>query len=318
MAVVPVYSEISNRERDFVRMPKEVSLVLYLRPLAHPVDTLNTLYALLRGHEDRELILIAEEKDAYQYDSLMERFPVLRVIFPEAPLSLSEVLRIGCEESFSRMVVFLDDLVQMETLPTEIFSIYFDEPQCGMIVPQWVSEQGENLPSQVKPREKNGFISTFLEDRIQNALPVLYPLSFCFAVDREKFLSTVCELREYDNPLYTYAELGWRVWKQGWRVIQVRQWKTHSDYALPGEMVFSDEDEEYLLFHVRNISERLLVKKQHRLIFSLFLRDFLALRWKRAQKFWQLLHSRKKFSDELASFPLEDLEILSIINNEKA
>ncbi|URA09641.1 hypothetical protein [Thermospira aquatica] len=316
--MIPVYSEISNRDRDFLKIPKEISVVLYLRPLAHPVDTLNSLYALLRGHDDRELILIAEEKDAYQYDSLMERFPVLRVIFPEESLSFSQVVRIGCEESFSRMVVFLDDLVRMETLPGEIFSLYFDEPQCGMIVPQWVSEQGENIASQLKLQEKNGFFSTFLEDRIQNALSVFSPLSFCFAIDKEKFLSGSFEIWEYDNPLYTYAELGWRMWKQGLRVIHVRQWKTFFEIERKGEMAFSDEDEEYLLFHVRNISDRKLVKKQQRLLFSLFLRDFLSFRWKQAQKFWYFFQSRKKFSEEMASFPLEDLEILSIINNEKA
>lgn len=316
--VIPIYTEVSNRERAFLRMPKQLSLVLYLKPLANPVAILNSLYQLLQGREDIELILIAEEKDAYQYENLMDRFPVLRVIFPENTLSFPQVIRIGCQESFSQNVMFLDDRVSLETLPMEIFSLYFEDPQYGVMVPHCFSEKGEVIPSQVKPVLRNGFLETVSWDKPQNAIPVLYPVHFCFIVNKEMFLSRELGIIEYDNSLYTLAEFGWRVWKNGFWVIQVRQWKVILDTVSQTEMAFSEKDGEYLLFHYRNITHRSAVRKQNTVLFSLLIRSLLTLKWGITGKIWGYLTSRKRIRQELGVFPIEDLAIFSIINNEKA
>ncbi|MCX7881752.1 MAG: hypothetical protein N2314_00820 [Brevinematales bacterium] len=316
--MIPVYTEVSNRERTFLRLPKRLSIVLHLKVFANPVSTLNSLYQLLQQREDVELVLIAEEKDAYQYENLMERFPVLRVIFPETPLAFPQVLRLACQESFSQNVMFLDDRVVLETLPMEIFSLYFEDPQYGVIVPHCFSVKREVIPSQVKPTLRNGFLATVSWDKPQNAIPVMYPVYFCCIVNKEMFLSREFSLKEYENSLYTLAEFGWRVWKQGFWVIQVRQWRVVLDVFPVTEMTFSEKDEEYFLFHYRNVTHKSLVFRQNTVLFSLFLRCLFTLKWRMVGKLWRYLAGRKRIRQELAAFPIEDLAIFSIINNEKA
>jgi len=316
--VIPVYTEVSNRERAFLRLGKQLSIVLYLRPLANPVATLNSLYRHLQDREDIELILIAEEKDAYQYDTLMQRFPVLRVIFPEYALSFPQLLRIGCTEAFSRNVMFLDDHVLVEQLPMEIFSLYFEDPRYGVLVPHCFSIKEEVIPSQIKPAVKNGFLVTTALDKPQNASPVMYPPTLCFILNKEMFLSRELGVQEYEHTLYTLAEFGWRIWKSGFWVIQVRQWRVILEEVATSEMDFSDEDDEYVLFHYRNITHKSLVGKQNALLFSWWVRSLTTFRWKRAAALWSFLVGRKRIRQELGVFPLEDLAIFSIINNEKA
>lgn len=316
--MIPVYTEVSNRERTFLRIPKQLSIVLYLKPFAHPVSTLNSLYQLIQKREDIELILIAEEKDAYQYENLMDRFPVMRIIFPEGALSFSQVLRIGCEESFSRNVMFLDDSISLDTLPMEIFSLYFEDPQYGVIVPHCFSIKEEVIPSQVKPSLENGFLVTTGWDKPQNAVPVMYPVCFCFVVNREMFISRELGLMEYDNFLYTLAEFGWRIWKNSFWIIQVRQWRVVLESIPPVEISFSEKDEEYIFFHYRNTTDKAMVHKQNVVIVGLLFRSLFTFKWKLIGKLWSYLTERKKIRQELGVFPLEDLVIFSIINNEKA
>jgi hypothetical protein len=297
---------------------RELSIVLYLKPLANPVTTLNSLYKVLQSNLNCELILIAEEKDAYQYDTLMEKFPVLRVILPERKLTFAEVLEIGCRESFSNHVMFLDDTVLLENLPTEIFSLYYDDPQYGIMIPQLFNEKNEGLPSQIKCILLHGFIQTVGRDKPQTAAPGLYPPHFCFILNKTMFLERDFHLYDYENFLYTLAEIGWRVWKSDFWVIQVRQWRVVRLVDTPVEMEFSPDDEEYLLFHARNIVQPALVRKQNAYLFSLLIQKILTLHFKHVRSIWQTLFHRKKFRSELEGFPLEDMAIFSIINKENA
>ena len=102
-------------------------------------------------------------------------------------------------------------------------------------------------------------------------------------------------------------ELGYRLWKNGFVISQARNFKVFYNYE-KSDIDLSD-DSEYLIFNLRNINSSSLTKGRSLFILKSMLKNVFKLNFNYVKK----LNKSKK---EKKHFPVEDLEILSIINKD--
>ncbi len=316
---LPAYTELSNFSirRNGAKSTADITVSLFLSGFSDPVDTINSIYKFVAGTNDRcEFLLINNDKESYKYDKLLDSFPMMRVILPRVRISASEALEIAVKESLSGNVLILDGDFTLNSFDLNVIRMYLSESSFGILLPLIVDGNDKIVPGIVKGGMSGGFISTISTDIVGTAVSSLYSKYFCFIINRDAFISRNIELNRYDDIRFTLLELGYKLWKEGYIITQVRNFKVrYTGESVPD--VFQDfRSKDYLEFNFLNISDRALLKGRPLKILILMIGSILLIRWRSAAFLANLIMKSRKIILDILSKPVEDSAIFSIINKD--
>ncbi|MCX7820232.1 MAG: hypothetical protein N2258_00980 [Brevinematales bacterium] len=308
---LPVYSEISNfsyRKNEIRKFNFSLSCVFITTNLSSSIESLNSLYSLIsKNKQNIELIIINLDKITYNYDTIFTTFPFVRIFFVKDKATIKEIFHLGIEEAFAKNILFIKQDYEILSLDLDMLNIYLSEISFGIIQPLIFNENEEIVPNIVKITYKEGLLTTYSTDIVGADIPSLYPKYFCFIINKNAIFSDL-DLYDYENEDYFLLELGYRLWKNGFTVTQARNFKAF--YMEEKDDIDISNDLEYLIFNLRNIKYHSLSAGRGFFIFKAILKNFLKLNLNYISK---LRKSKKQIKKH---FPIEDLEILSIINKD--
>ena len=311
---LPVYSEISNFSiGDFSKkLGFSLSVVFLTDNLSSSIEPLNSIYKFTSTAKfNCELIIINLDKITYNYDVIFSTFPFVRILFPNEKTNLTSLFKLGIGESHSKNILFLDQNFTIVNFNLDILNIYLSETSFGIITPLTLNEKEEIIPNIIKTDVKNGFLTTFSMDIKGTAISSLYPKYFCFIINKNAFLSNL-DLYDYKDEKYFLLELGYKIWKMGFIITQARNFKViYSGKEYP-DFIINDELE-YLIFNLRNITFKKLKKGRKRVLIKFILKRLFLLDLKYISTIYKTIKEIKKKKNEA---PIEDSAILTIINND--
>ncbi len=307
---LPVYSEISNfsfKKNEVKKFNFSLSCVFITNNLSSSIESLNSLYSIISSNKQSiELLIINLDKITYNYDTIFATFPFVRILFVKDKVSIKDIFLLGVEEAIAKNILFLKQDYEILSLDLDMLNLYLSEMNFGIVLPLIFNENEEIIPNIVKLNYKNGLLTTNSNDIVGTAEPSLYPKYFCFIINKNAIFSDL-DIFDYENEDYFLLELGYRLWKNGFVISQARNFKVFYNYE-KSDIDLSD-DSEYLIFNLRNINSSSLTKGRNLFILKSMLKNVFKLNFNYVKK----LNKSKK---EKKHFPVEDLEILSIINKD--
>lgn len=316
---LPVYTELSNFSvrKGGKKASADISVVLISERGTDPVDAINSVYQFVTKTKLRaEFVLLSSDRENYKFDRLLATFPAMRVLMPERELRIEESIRLGAVESVARNVFFIDGNCRAISADDEILEMYLRDDNYGIVLPLLLNRNDAVLPNVVKGAVHHGFIQSASLDIAGTAVPSLSPKYFCFMMNRDVFLSREIRLNRYEDPSFLMLELGYRFWKEGCPVVQVRNLKVHYDGPERQDITENPDDADYLAFHYSNILSSELVKQRRSALIGLALKSLVTLRWKKLGLLTgYLMAGRRKYEKEYAR-PVEDTAIFEMINRD--
>ncbi len=308
---LPIYSEISNfsfKKNEVKRINVSLSCIFITDNLSSSIDSLNSLYSIISTNKQNiELIIINLDKITYNYDTIFSTFPFVRILFIKDKISIKEIFYLGIEEAIAKNILFLKQDYEILGLDLDIINIYLSEINFGIISPLIFNENEEIVPNIIKIEYKNGLLTTWSTDIVGTGISSLYPKYFCFIINKNAILSDL-DIYNYENEDYFLLELGYRLWNSGFTTTQARNFKVFYNQNKPDiDLSF---DLEYLIFNLRNIKTHSLTVGRWTFILRAMLKNLFKLDFNSISKLTKSKKERKKY------FPIEDLEILSIINKD--
>lgn len=306
---LPVYSEVSNfsfKKNEVKKYNFLLSCVLITNNLSSSIESLNSLYSIISNNKQNiELIIINLDKITYNYETIFSTFPYVRILFVKDRVSIKDIFLLGVEEAIAKNILFLKQDYEILSLDLDMLNLYLSEINFGIVLPLIFNENEEIVPNIIKLNYKNGLLTTSSDDIVGTAEPSLYPKYFCFIINKNAIFSDL-DIFDYENEDYFLLELGYRLWKNGFVISQARNFKVFYNYE-KSDIDLSD-NLEYLIFNLRNINSSSLTKGRSLFILKSILKNVFKLNFNYIKK---LNKSKDK-----KHFPVEDLEILSIINKD--
>jgi hypothetical protein len=316
---LPVYTELSNFNNRINgrKVELDFSIVLIINGASDPVDSINSIFQFMsKSKYKSELIFINVDKEGYKYDKLLSSVPMMRVLLPQSRLGLREAIMLGAAESLSRNILFLDEHCAIKTLNLEVMDMYLSEPGFGIILPLLADTHDTVIPNIIKGEIKNGFLKTFSTDIVGTSVTSLFSKYFCFILNREAFLSRNIEMDDYEDPLFTGLELGYRLWKEGFIVSQARIFKAQYNGKVLEDIELKLDNPDYIRFCYQNITSPEAVKGRWKLALSIIIKAFYSWKIKNLGLLLHLIKNGKKFRQKNQSKPVEDFTIISIIKRD--
>ncbi len=316
---LPSYTELSNFSirSGGKKSAADITIALIVNSTSDPVETINSIYKFTsNGSFICEFLLINTEKEGYKYDKLLAVFPMMRVILPRDRISVSSAFKIAVSESLSNNLLFINEHFTLKSLDFNVLRMYLSETFFGILIPLIIDERDGVIPNIIKGGFRNSFLDTISVDIVGTAISSLYSKYFCFLINREAYISRNLELNEYEDLKYTLLELGYKLWKEGYIITQVRNFKVEYSGVKIDDISVDFSSNDYLLFNLMNISDRALLKARRIKIFLLVINYFITFRWSRMSWFFKKLKLSGKKINDILSKPVEDSAIISIINKD--
>lgn len=310
----PVYSEISNYSK--VDFPKKnyfsLSILFITDNLSSSIETLNSVYnCISTSKTPYELIIINLDKISYNYDTIFSTFPFVRILFPQDNANLVHLFKLGINEAHSKNILLLNREFTIVNFNLDILNIYLSESSFGIIIPLIFNEKEDIIPGITKMEIKKGLLKTFSMDIKGTAISSLYPKYPCFIINKNAFLSNP-DLSNYNDEKYFLLELGYRIWKSGFIITQARNFKVNY-YGKEYEDIDTNEELDYIIFNIRNINFKKLVKGRWLILFRIILRKLISFDINYISK---LILTLKEMKKNRHYAPIEDSAILTIINKD--
>jgi hypothetical protein len=312
---VPVYTELSNFaiRKNGKKLHTEISIVMLLNRLSKPIEVINSIYNFAVESEHKiEVIIINIDKEGYNYEKLLKNFPVLRVLLPKESISIKDAIALALGETLSDNVMFINEHFKLKSLDMDLIKRYFQDPHFGAVIPVITDENKENVPNIVKASIDSGFISSITVDIKGTSIASLYPKYFCFIVNRSLFISRDIELSDYGNEDYCLLEIGYRIWKEGYFIIQAPSFKAQYMSIPKGDIRYSPLDNDYMRFNYENITDENIVRGRKRKIMKLAMKFIITFRFKKAAKLIGFIKPVKSKSE----LPVDDATVITTINKD--
>jgi len=312
---LPVYSEVSNIDtKKIYRKDFKLSVILVVRDLTLSLNTLNSIYnSLSQSKKPYELIIINTDKTTYQYDTIFNTFPFVRILFPAEKLNIKEIIFLGIQEAKSSNILFLNDEFVIKNLNIDILSIYLSESSFGILLPLIYDESENIIAGIVKSEFKKGFLCTFSLDIVGAIISSLYPKYFCFILNKNVFYGDF-QLNDYKDENVILLELGYLVWKKGFIITQARNFKVKYSGKITRDFSIDNlkiSEVDYVLFNIRNITSRKLVKGRFLKVISIIIKSIFSLNFEVAKTLIREILTKNK-----NIYPVEDFSIFTIINKD--
>ena len=316
---LPSYTELSNfsSRKENRKSNIDITIALTINGDTDTVGTINSIYKFTSDKSIKcEFLLINTDKEGYNYDKLLSSFPIMRIILPRDKIMESEALKIAISESLSKNLLIMNENFILKSLDFNVLRMYLSETLFGILIPLIVDERDHIIPSIVKGNIINSFLETISLDIIGTAISSIYSKYPCFLINREAFLTRNLELNNYEDLKYTLLELGYRLWKEGYIITQVRNFKVEYTGKKIDDISMDFSSNDYIKFNLMNISERALIKSRWLKIILLASACLLTLRWRRLSWLFKELKQSGKIINDILSKPVEDSAIFSIINKD--
>jgi hypothetical protein len=316
---LPSYTELSNfsTRAGGRKSSADITIALIINGNSDPVETINSIFKFASNKSIKcEFLMINTDKQGYKYDKLLASFPIMRVILPKDKIGENEAVKIAISESLSKNILFINEYFTLKTLDFNVLRMYLSETLFGILIPLVVDERDTVIPSIIKGGIRNSFLETISVDIVGTAISSLYSKYFCFLINRDAFMSRNIELNDYSDIKYTLLELGYKLWKEGYIITQVRNFKVEYSGPKQSEISMDFSSNDYLSFNLLNISEKSLLKFRTTKIILLAMSFLMTLRWQRLSWLFRELSRAGKIISEISSKPVEDSAIFSIINKD--
>ncbi len=309
---LPIYSEVSNfslKKNEIKKLDFLLSCVFITDNLSSSIESLNSIYSFINESKHNvELIIINLDKITYNYEKLFSTFPFVRILFIKGKVKIKDLFLLGIEEARSKNVLFLNQDFEIINLDFELINPYISELSFGIVIPLIFNEEEEIIPNTVKMNYNKGLLTTNSIDIIETTIYSLYAKYFCFIVNKNIFIENM-ELYDYENEDYFLLELGYKIWKNGFTITQARNFKVVYKGNEKEDIQLSNELE-YIIFNLRNISNHINTKGRFFYLLLTMIKKFLLLDF----NYISSIKKAKKRKKE--HYPVEDFEIMSIINKE--
>jgi len=316
---LPVYTELTNFSTRIggKKVTTEISIALIVSSNSDPVQTINSIYQFLsKMQKPAEFIFLNLDKEGYKYDKLLATFSSMRILLPQREISFSEAINICIQESLSRNILFLDDRFKILSLDLEILQMYLSENSFGCLIPLIVNEKNEVIPNIIKGGIQKSYINTISTDIIGTAISSLYPKYFCFLLNRDAFLSRNISLNEYNSNQYVLLELGYKLWKEGYIITQVRNFKVSYSGPTLADIGKDFYNEDFIRFNYGCLSDRNILKYRWKDTIQLFLSLLIRFHLRLISVLLKVIKKSKEVQKENLTKPVEDFTIFSIINKD--
>ncbi len=313
---LPIYTELSNftTRKNGQKVKADLSIALIINRLSDPVETINSVYNFMTQTEViTEMIILNTDKEGYNYDKLLSNFPVLRILLPQNPITLSEAFHLIIEESLSQHVMFISDDFKMKALNLDVMKMYLSETHYGAVIPQIVDKDGNIVPNIIKGNIQNGFLTTFSLNIKGTSISTLFPKYFCFILNRNMFVQRQIQLHSYEQERFILLETGYRIWQEGFFIFQVSSFKVQLTGESSEDIINNPDDFDYLLFNLLNLSD--LSSKRGQFFFRI-LKLFFSLKFKRLGIFLKAHRVANKLKDKNYTPPVSDQTIFKSLNKD--
>lgn len=316
---LPVYTELSNFSvrKGGKKITADLTVVLFIGRLSDPVDAINSVYGFLsRVPLKCEFIIITADREGYKFDRLLTAFPILRVLLPQGSFTLAETINLAVNEALAPDILFLDEKSSLDHFESEIVEMYLKEANYGMVIPLLQNAQGETVPNIVKGGAAEGFIRTITRDIIGTAVSSLYPKYFCFILNRDAFQLRGIELSEYADSRYTLLELGYRLWKAGFVIVQVRDFRAVYKGIESADIEEDISSPDYLAFNFSNVTDEKLRRVRRKRALSAIMKNIFSFRFQSIGSLWAILRDALGRRKDSGQFVVEDQAIFAILNRD--
>lgn len=319
MASLPAYTEISNfnTRMDGKKLETDLSIVLIIDRFSEPVETINSIYNFANQSKHKiEVIIINIDKEGYKYDRLLSAFPALRILLPQEKLPICQAFNLGAQESLSRNILFVTQDFKIRSLDMDILQTYFSQTAFGILIPDLLDEYDDSIPNLVNGDVSRGFLETISIDRKGTALPVLYPKYLCFIINRDMFISRQITIRDYNKLDFVLLELGLRVWREGFLILKVANFRMRFNGLSANDIQFDLEDSEYIRFNYVNFNRKYQTRGRWKRIFGVIVKWLFTLRIGKISKLLKDISLAKMEPGESFSYPMDDSSIFKTIKRE--
>ena len=317
--VLPDYTELSNfsTRKDGKKLTIDLSVCLIINKLSDPVDTINSIYHFTaQTNYKTEVLIINIDKEGYKYDRLLASFPALRILLPKEKISLNQELSLGIRESLAPFVMILTDDFKIKSVDMEILQTYFSQNSTGILIPQVTDEYDGIIPNIVKASIKLGFLDTVSIDKQGTALSSFYPKYPCFIINKEMFLSRGIELADYDDPLYGLLELGLRVWRESYMILQVSNFKVRLLSSPKQDIHFDSNNPDYIRFNYTSFTGQDTTAGRGRKIFGIVLKWMVTFRFGKIGRLFGAINSIRDNAKKEAQYPVDDRTLFRTVNRD--
>ena len=316
---LPVYTELSNFSvrKSGKKVTTDLSIVLIINRESDPVDSINSIYNFISKTKYKtEFLLINRDKEGYKYDKLLSTFQIMRVLLPQDKISLVSAINLVVTESLSKHILFTNEFSQIQSVDDEIIDMYLSESTYGAIIPLMLNPRDEVIPNIVKGGASRGFINTISRDIVGSAVSSIYPKYFCFILNKDAIISREINLNEYRDEQYVLLDLGYQLWKEGFVILQVRNFKMVYQNEPKNDIMQNYQSEDYLAFNFNNLTSDNTLKERNKKIIRIILGFIFTFRFKNLIALFRLLKESKNTAQKNSLKPVEDSAIFSIINKD--
>lgn len=316
---IPNYTELSNfsTRKNGQKVEMDLTIAMVLNRLSEPVNTINSIYNYLSNTDDRiEVIIISIDREGYNYDSILKKFPVMRVLLPESLIGVKDIFGLVAQESLGDAILFIDDDFNIQSIDLNIMNDYFAQSTFGVVVPLIRDIEGSIVPNIVKVGLENGFLNTISMDIKGTAITSIFPKYFCFIINRNLLIEWKDDFCEYKDNSFVLLELGYTVWKKGFFVVQAPSFHVEFSGYTKDDIYFDVYNTDYLLFNLININEKKFQKAQKRKIRQILAKLMLTFRFKKTKNILKTIKQASEHNRNIGVYPIDDTTVVSVVNKD--
>lgn len=314
---LPAYTELSNFtvRKGGQKAKADLTIAIILNQFSDPVETLNSVYRFVSETKKIcEVLFLNTDKEGYRYDRLLDTFPAFRVLLPQEEISLPQAVALIAQESLSRYCLFLNEDVELSKLDLDLLDVYLSQNSLGMLVPEVIGSEGEEIPSVVKASIERGFLETMSFKMKGTAIPSLYPKYFAFILNKEMFEKLGIEISDFQTLPFSLLDLGYKTWRHGFLIFQSSNFRVKLLKEETPDIRFNADNDDYLSFMLQNFTEKNEKHLCKRKIRSLALKSIVTLKWKNASRLFKALSASHR--EKTIPYPVDNPTLFSTINKD--
>lgn len=199
------------------------------------------------------VISIESTGNAGDMETLLEKFPQVRFIFPQEELTIGEMINLGLTETVAPyvMVLWSDTHIPQGSFTERVLGKVKEE-HLFCAAPVLANARGEAVPNQIVPSLSGTRFSTEQLACIKNKTATLYPYDFIGIYSRNKCM----QLGGFDytitNPYWQNLDLGFRAYLWGEAIRIFTSFRVHYEGPSPTEDISADAS--YRQFYLKNLA----------------------------------------------------------------
>lgn len=204
----------------------------------------------------QSIISIQPNSDTDDVESLVGKYPQIRFLFPQEPLTVGEMINLGLAETAAPyiMVMWNDTHIPPGSFTERVLEKVRQE-HLFCAAPVLANTRGEAVPNQVVPCLNGNRFSTEQLPCIKNKTATIYPYDFMGIYSRTKCMQLGGFDYTIQNPYWQNLDLGFRAHLWGESIRIFTSFRLHYDGEPAPENISADAS--YRQFYLKNLAPEL-------------------------------------------------------------